>query len=891
MLFSESKAADAKLALRLSYTLGVVNAFVKISDLLAQAASDHIIVTPNERLARELRRGFNQRQQQCGNQAWLTTQCLSLNQFLTSEFTNWQDHSNDLRQLLPASALLSRFYQSATPTQRHLSTSAAQAQELLYRYDIDLEQLESNDTQSQMFVEWARRVFAMQTAEELYPAELAKFLTTENYLPSKPLLLIAFDHLSITEQQYLMTAYATSGVAYWSEQDEMLDFAVAFSDVAKSFTKSIDPPRVKPRLYGFDSLAEELAGAAAWAADICRQQPEARVAVVVPQLSKHYLRVQRQFAVTLDPSQGSATRCFDLSGGTPLNTQPAWTHALVFLTWCSKPADQTTIENVAFSPFLNAPWSHQALKNWIPGQRHLALSALAKEPSAGLLLKHLSQAPLHASFGFWLTHIEALLSVVDWPCIGDLESSQFQAVAQIRETINALARQHTGDEEPTTYEGALELLDLHLQNRVFAPQRPASQVQILGLLETTGLEYSHLWVSGMDANSFPQSAQHNPFIPTRIAQQHRLPRITPNQELEFSNRILSQWLQSGADICFSYVRMQDAYEVLPSLPVTAVAELIPTNASARANLSQYHPYLQANDVPLEQFEDWSGTPLPDGLVQGGSGILQDQLECPFRSYACHRLGIRQDREPSDFPDALERGIVLHSVMQLLGNRCSTSEQLVALTSEEIYAACEHVLMQRRPLPTSFVANECARLSALIEQWIAIEQLRFPFSIDATEQNYQLNLEGLTFNLRVDRIDRQQETLTIFDYKTSSRTINGATKSPPTDLQLPIYSLLDPDISNVVYACIGDKEVKATGIGEQPLDSANKGELKIHSPKISWTEQREQWRQTLSELARSIQQGDARVTPQKNACRYCHLQSFCRINAENEDESVDEPFNA
>ena len=72
-----------------------------------------------------------------------------------------------------------------------------------------------------MFVEWARRVFAMQTAEELYLAELAKFLTTENYL-SKPLLLIAFDHLSITEQQYLMTAYATSGVAYWSEQDEML---------------------------------------------------------------------------------------------------------------------------------------------------------------------------------------------------------------------------------------------------------------------------------------------------------------------------------------------------------------------------------------------------------------------------------------------------------------------------------------------------------------------------------------------------------------------------------------------------------------------------------------------------------------------------------------------
>ena len=272
-------------------------------------------------------------------------------------------------------------------------------------------------------------------------------------------------------------------------------------------------------------------------------------------------------------------------------------------------------------------------------------------------------------------------------------------------------------------------------------------------------------------------------------------------------------------------------------------------------------------------------------------MLQDQLECPFRAFARHRLGVRQEREPSEFPDALERGIVLHSVMQRLGNTYATRKQLLALTTEEIYAACEHVLMQQRPLPDLFVANECARLSALIEQWIAIEELRFPFSIEATEQNYQLSLEGLTFNLRVDRIDRQEETLTVFDYKTSTRSINGATKSPPTDLQLPIYSLLDPDISNVVYACIGDKEVKATGVGEQPLDATNKGVLKIHSPLMSWSEQREQWHTTLSELARSIQQGDARVTPQKNACRYCDLQSFCRINAEKLDEDVDEPFNA
>ena len=121
----------------------MINAFVKITDSLAEAAKHHIVVTPNERLARELRRGLNQWQQQHGNQAWLTPQCLSLSQLLASQFTLWQDRAKLLRQLLPRGALLSRFYQTASPGHRHLSSSAAQAQELVYRYDIDLQHLKA----------------------------------------------------------------------------------------------------------------------------------------------------------------------------------------------------------------------------------------------------------------------------------------------------------------------------------------------------------------------------------------------------------------------------------------------------------------------------------------------------------------------------------------------------------------------------------------------------------------------------------------------------------------------------------------------------------------------------------------------------------------------------
>ena len=134
--------------------------------------------------------------------------------------------------------------------------------------------------------------------------------------------------------------------------------------------------------------------------------------------------------------------------------------------------------------------------------------------------------------------------------------------------------------------------------------------------------------------------------------------------------------------------------------------MVGTNFSQRRDFTRYHP--TPTSKPFDTIEVEHAA--PDGIVQGGSGMLQDQLECPFRAFARHRLGVRQEREPSEFPDALERGIVLHSVMQRLGNTYATRKQLLALTTEEIYAACEHVLMQQRPLPDLFVANECARLA-------------------------------------------------------------------------------------------------------------------------------------------------------------------------------------
>ena len=181
----------------------MVNAFVKISDALLDASRDFTIVTPNERLARELRRGLNQAHQARGVEAWPSPQCLSLNQLLQQHFARWQDHTDNAMRLLTNSQLLSRFYQCADPSNRHLSPSAAQALDLLYRYDIEIDALADGSEGGELFVPWARAVLELSQPDEIYIGQLAKTLFHQANPPTKPLLLLAFDHLSVTEQRYL----------------------------------------------------------------------------------------------------------------------------------------------------------------------------------------------------------------------------------------------------------------------------------------------------------------------------------------------------------------------------------------------------------------------------------------------------------------------------------------------------------------------------------------------------------------------------------------------------------------------------------------------------------------------------------------------------------------
>jgi probable DNA repair protein len=874
--------------------------FVHISPTLLSVLEQHIVVTPNERLAREYRSAYDQTQATSGVQAWPTLNCMSLRQLLVREFTQQQDLCDNGKKIVSPANLLLRFQTAAPEGAEHLTPIALQAWELVRRYNIDLAHLSMNSGRSKLFTEWALEVNKHIKTDEAVEADIAQLLAQRETSLSKPVLLIAFEHLTPAETVFLENLSTNTGVQCLASEDQI----VPFTSFTPGALLSAPPPEPAP-LIGFNSFAEELAAAACWSKRVQNEVPDSRIGVVIPSLVQDYAMVQRQFAVTLNPLSGSAIPKFDMSGGTGLSSQPVWLHASTLLDWCDQSADPNTIAKLADSPFLDLPWCKTLNANW-PNflRRNIApqdLKRLDSAQEASRLIALLEQLPKRANIRTWISHIRELLKTANWPRLSNINSIQYQAAHSIFTQLDNLA--NLQNQKQVSFRQALDFITFNLKQKPFAPQRQASPIQVLGLLETTGLSFSHLWICGMSASNFPSTSQLNPFIPRSVAEEFGLPRCNQDEELAFAQRTLGHWRSCGAELHFSYTQMENDSPQLPSkLVLDAIADdgsTHPANATETrtkqpADHSLRHPLMVRQNANLELVEDALGTGLTQPHIKGGTGILKNQANCPFKAYATSRLGLKQPRDAKDFLDALDRGNALHKVLENLMRIYADSDAIKQISTAEIEKQCRLVLKTHRGLPKSFIENEVWRITDLVQQWLALETQRRPFKISGIEQNFELDLGGSIFSLKIDRVDQVDDHEVIIDYKSNSNTAAGALSEPISDPQLPAYALLSGKVAGVYFASIKDQKVNVDGIADLSgnlVASSSKG-FSIKNPdgknlnsadgpntQVSWQEKVTQWKLELTELAQDIAMGKADVAPSKGACEYCHLTSLCRINAQ------------
>ena len=914
-------------------------------ELLGRLAEGHAartsVVTPNLRLAAALRRDFDAQQIAQGLSAWEAADILPLPAFVerlyedalyselappilltgAQEQALWEDI---VRGSAEGAALLS------VPSAAALAREAwelAHAWRLMPR----LKDTPVNDD-ARAFADWAWRYEGV-TRRDRHCDRARLTDVVAPYLAHaalrKPATLVAygFDILN-AQQRELFAALAKAGVAVVACGPQGYDGrATAACRVA--FTSAKDEIRTaarwaRARLEAAHSNAPLPPGGGGDGGEGGALKP-LRIGIVVPDLAQSRRAVQRIFAQVLEPAHalpGPQKRPlpFNLSLGEPLSSYPLVAAALRVLGIARGEVEFERASSVIRSPFIAGAEAELPQRARLDAQlRRVAGPKIGLErlrrataeltasdnrygvPACPILSQRLAELSkfarenLHGAKrpGEWAKAMSALLDAAGFPGERSLDSVEYQTLKKFHEAVAGFAALERVAGR-MRFEDACARLERITAETLYQPEAPEVLIQVLGVLESAGLEFDHLWVMGLTDEAWPISARPNPFIPVALQRAAGVPESSAAASLELDARITRGWLAVAGEVVLSHPLREADRELVPSPLIRDLREAkaedlaLPEYASLRASIRRARRE--------ERIADFRAPPLsPRAANAGGTAVFKDQAACPFRAFAVHRLRAEALESLPAGLDARERGTLLHALLAKVWQELKSKARLDAASDTDLDAllalAADHAigrLRRHRPdaIEGPFAELERTRLVKLGRAWLAIERQRPPFEVAAVEQKRPVSFGGVSVNARLDRMDKLAAGgHAVIDYKTGSANVGDWLGPRPDDPQLPLYAVSGTEnISAVAFARLkaGDMEFKGiarddgliSGVGT--IDKQRSTAAKDYG---SWEELLAGWRRELEALGAEFAAGEARVDPKRGdeTCRYCDLKPLCRIN--------------
>lgn len=880
-------------------------------ELLEAAAKGELVLTVNKRLARHLQQLFAEWMRNRGATAWQTPVICSLESWLLRALA---DLGEDWRLLSPFAA--QRLWEQAIEDDLArcglgllqvpaAAKQAAEAHRLLAEYGVDLGGYALTEDHG-AFLRWRelyllRRQAGAWIDAVLLPELICQGLSRGELRTPTATWLVGFDELTPRVEQ-LRQSLQLAGCQ------------------VHQLPPAQSPMGERLRLPCADA-AGEVRQAARWARQLL-DAGKGRIGIVVTDLNQYRLLIERIFREELDPgsllSLDEEEDRFSLSLGASLAEQGPVTAALELLA----AGPSLSLDQLSFllrCPYLQGSLAESnnraRLERAIRGLRVERLSrsrlltlcshndnrfAGCASPRFAELLDTLARGEAGSRKRLasdWARQFTQTLQAAGWPGERPLGSREFQVVKAWQEKALAGLIALDGVTGPMERGMALSLLRRLATETPFQPEGAASPLQVVGLLEAAGLDFDHLWVMGLSEDCLPAAPRPNPFLPSALQTACAMPHASAERELDFARKVAGRLFAAAPRMILSHPTQQGDCPLRPSPLIAHLPEVAAVAAGPGHNPVAV---LQAHPAELETLVDQLGPALEPGeLVSGGTFILKDQALCPFRAFAHHRLGAKAlDSAPLGL-DPMTRGSLLHGVLEQFWRQTRSQSNLINLDdqqletrlAESVDLALQQQFGETAPeLSAPLLTIERRRLTEMAREWLlAVECQRAPFEVAALEEAHQETLGGLTFNTKVDRIDRLADgSRIILDYKTGGSELGDLLGPRLLEPQLPIYATGTRQgregLAAVVFALVrrGDCAIKgvARESGLLPGVAALAGSRGAEQQGIAdWGELLERWRSQLEQLGEDFASGAAAVDPVnlQKACKFCDLGGFCRIS--------------
>jgi probable DNA repair protein len=901
------------------------------TQLRAWLAAGATVITPNRRLARDLKRDHDDAQQALGRTVWPAADVLPWEAWLARAYD----------EVFPAASgpLLLSAAQQQVLWEQVLSTSGAlpplaradalaasigDAWELLHRYaGLDAVARTAVTDEQRAFRDWsaafAQRLRGLDaTTSAQLPAFLAE-RARDGTWPAPAWLVLAgvgVDDVELPPAiRRLLDALREAGTR--------IDIAPIKTDV----------PAATVRRVVCADLPSQWQQVAAWAQTRLAARPAARIGVVVPDLGAHRDALSAALTEALAPAlrvqpDPQAARPFNISLGPPLAQAPLVDTALALLEFVAGDLDIARLGNLLRSPFLahgalgESEWGRRARLDRAlrdEGRWQVSLEALRRvamrsdgdgQPHADAaprladaltrIARRRSAAPRRQPLSAWIAFMAAALQDAGFPGTRVLDSVEYQTHQRWRELLAGLGALDR-------LLGSLTLADALARVRhaaadtLFQAESEEVPVQVVGVLESAHLAFDHLWIANLSDERWPAAAQPSPWLPLGMQRAWRLPQAAPEAALEDARRRQAGWLAAAGEVVFSHATQEGDRSIAVS-PLIAALPLGPSESKQEAQSAPLAQRL-ARSATLEPLGDDPAPPLsPEraAALRGGTRVFTDQSACPFRAFATHRLHAEPLAEPQPGLDAMLRGGLLHATLEAFWKDLGSQAALRALDDAARHArvvagadvALDTLAADRPDLIGPRLRElERERLLRAVHAWLEIEDQRPPFTVLTVEARGETALGGLHLRVRPDRVDRLPDgSLAIIDYKTGRVTINDWLDVRPDAPQLPLYAAAYADgalggsaqpVGALAYVQLrpGETRLRAVAAADGLLPGATvirPDQVRIARP--GWAGLMADWREILATLADEFVRGEAAVAPKSLAksCRYCALPLLCRV---------------
>lgn len=867
-----------------------------VLEILAQLPPGALLLTPNNRLRNRCQQVYAS--QQAAGSCWTPPAVESLQGWLDKRWFDLQQRgwkpamkqvlNREQRQLLWQRALDEALERELLNSQQLCrDADSALAQLLQWQLVTDIDQLDSA-------VEPLLEQFALSLNRDDYPLfrmvkAFAHQLHTHNAITPDQrdqLILRAFREGALEQLPQIDTAGFAQISPLYSAIIESAAARVIDHPASRRETQIASAP--------CQNLEEELYQAARWAAGKLERDPRASVGIVVNNLGQCRAQVEAIFARVLepqylDPSQPRYTLPFNFSAGTPLAQTPVGSAALQLLELLADEWDYSQLRNLLFCPFwggeeeigLRSALFRRLQKMELRRVDGATLRYWAERTAEGLNLeapelpRQLEQVGdrqrrwQRAPAEVWAARFSEVLAALGWPGPRNPDSQEYQQLMHWESALESLAALSAFGGSLTKTQ-ALQQLRQIASRTPFQAETRDGPLQILGVLEAGGLAFDHLRLVGFGQQQWPTAPAPNPLLPIQWQKHWKMPRASAERELELARELTDDLLNASGDIVVSYASEEDGVQQGLSNLFGSPAPI----AALESDALREHSALLESATALENVADSQLPPLAPAdceRVRGGASVLKAQALCPLNAQLRYRLGASSFMAPDIGLSPAERGNIVHQVLAEFWQRCGDVAHLQALDEDarrqQIDSAIENSLRSVRKkhghLPAGFWSMEQQRLLRLLEQWLDLEAQRPAFAVEKIEWEQQVEIGGLQFNLRLDRLDQlaSGEQLVI-DYKTGQPSINDWLAERIREPQLPLYALFQPKAQAIAFGQVRNGDCKWRGCGEleQPIDGIKAvADSQKDSPFTTWQDLSDFWQQGLQLLAEEYRSGTATLT--------------------------------